>query len=182
MSTIPSSTASPSPTGAAASPPTAGGWRSALVFAGGTWVIGMLAALLSRVAAGDHFAATPQGILPSLWPPAWVFWAVWMLIYPTAGIATWTIWQRRRVADVRGALALYGVNVIGAVCFLPISTLTGNNPAVLALMDLNGLLSTGVLAWLYGRYDARAVRWLLPFLVWMPLTTALKLWLWWLNR
>jgi tryptophan-rich sensory protein len=156
--------------------------RGAFAVAAGTVTLGMLSAGLSFAAAGDRTAATPAGVLPALWPPAWVFWAVWLVIYPAWGVATWRVWRRRGNRDVRGALVLYALNLLGALFFLPISTLTANNPAVLALMDANGFVATYALAWLYGQYDRAAVRWLLPYLIWMPLTTTLKTWFWMLNR
>ncbi len=150
-------------------------------FALGTLAVGMVSAVLSFMTAGAHSASNPAGVLPSLWPPAWVFWLVWIVIYPCAGVATWRVWRQRRQFDVRGALVLYGVDILGALFFLPLSNLTANSPAVLTLLDANGLLGTSALAWLYSRYEKAAVWWLLPFLVWMPLTLTLKAWLWILN-
>ena len=154
---------------------------TALVFAFGTLLSGLLSAGLSFATAGVHSAANPAGVLPLLWPPVWVFWAVWIIIYPCWGVATYLVWEKRQQADVRGALVLYAISVLGALFFLPLSNLTANNPAVLTLLDANGLIGAYALAWLYTRYDRRALVWLLPYLVWMPLTLALKLWLWWLN-
>jgi translocator protein len=154
---------------------------TAVAFALGTLCSGLLSAGLSFAAAGNHSAANPAGVLPALWPPAWVFWAVWTVIYPCWGVATWLVWRRRHGADVRGALALYTINILGALFFLPLSNLTANNPAVLTLLDANGLIGAYALAWLYTRYDRSTLWWLLPYLVWMPLTLALKIWLWLLN-
>lgn len=156
-------------------------WQTALLFAAGTLLSGMLSAAISFATAGTHSAATPAGILPFLWPPSWVFWAVWMVIYPCWGVATFLVWRRRHEADVRGALILYAINVIGALFFLPLSNLTANNPGVLTLLDANGLIGTCALAWLYSRYEKATLWWLLPYLIWMPLTLGLKAWLWVLN-
>ncbi|GHF54497.1 tryptophan-rich sensory protein [Deinococcus metalli] len=153
----------------------------ALVFALGTLLSGMVSAVLSFATAGAHTAAEPAGILPALWPPAWVFWAVWIVIYPAWGVATFVVWRRRRETDVRGPLVLYALNVLGALFFLPLSNLTANSPAVLTLLDANGLIGAYAMAWLYTRHEKRALWWLLPYLVWMPLTLGLKTWLWLLN-
>lgn len=82
---------------------------------------------------------------------------------------------------MRGALVLYALNLLGNLFFLPLSNLTANNPAVLTLLDANGLVGIYALAWLYTRYNRVTLWWLSPFLVWMPLTTALKMWFWLLN-
>lgn len=156
-------------------------WWVAWVFALGTLLAGMVSAGLSFATAGEHSAANPVGVLPPLWPPSWVFWLVWMVIYPAWGAATYRVWRHRGEADVRGALVLYALNVLGALFFLPLSNITANNPAVLTLLDANGLIGTYALAWLYTRYDKQALWWLLPYLIWMPLTLGLKTWLWVLN-
>lgn len=36
-------------------------------------------------------------------------------------------------------------------------------------------------AWLFSRYARSAAWWMLPYLLWMPITAALKIWLWTLN-
>lgn len=154
---------------------------AALVFAGGTLLAGMLAAgmsyLLVPAAVGFGEGLEP----PPVAPPDWAFWAVWVVIYPGLGVATWLVWRRRREADVRGPLALFALMLVGNLMFLPISNLTGGEPAVLTLMDANGFVSAYVLAWLYSRYDRATAWWLAPLLLWMPITTLLKVWLWVLN-
>lgn len=150
----------------------------AFLFAAGTLLLGSLAAWIS-------FAFIPPGPalrLPSVYPPLWMFWAVWLVIYPCWGIATWLVWQQRHTADVRGAMALYFLTLISNMLFLPIGNLSGGNPAILSLMDANGVLSSWVITWLYARYSNVATKFMLPLLIWMPITLALKIWLYLLNR
>lgn len=151
----------------------------ATAFALGTLLIGFLAAWV-----GFTFIppVPPYRQLPFLYPPPWFFWSVWLVIYPCWGVATWLIWRKRSVADVRGALALYVITLIGNTLFLPIGNLSGGNPAILSLMDANGVFSSWVTFWLYTRYSKRAGLFLLPLLIWMPLTFLLKIWLWQLNQ
>lgn len=70
---------------------------------------------------------------------------------------------------------------VANLLFLPVSGLVGGLPSVLTIMDLNGVVSVYVLAWLFSRYAPRAALWMLPYLIWMPLTSALKAWYWVLN-
>lgn len=151
----------------------------AITFALGTLLIGFLAA-----SAGFTFVplVPPYRQLPFLYPPLWFFWVVWLVIYPSWGVATWLVWRKRAVADVRGALALYVITLIGNTLFLPIGNLSGGNPAILSLMDANGVFSSWITFWLYTRYSKQARWFLLPLLIWMPLTFLLKVWLWQLNR
>ncbi|MEO0520977.1 MAG: TspO/MBR family protein [Cyanobacteria bacterium P01_A01_bin.116] len=150
-----------------------------IVFALGTLLIGFAAAWIAFAVASP---VPPYRQLPLLYPPLWFFWAVWLIIYPCWGVATWLVWRKRCVSDVRGALALYIITLVGNTLFLPISNLSGGNPAILSLMDANGVLSSWITYWLYTRYSKWAGRFLLPLLFWMPLTLLLKLWLWQLNR
>ncbi|UBF28831.1 tryptophan-rich sensory protein [Kovacikia minuta CCNUW1] len=151
----------------------------AIAFALGTLLLGFLAAWV-----GFTFVppVPPYRQLPFLYPPLWFFWAVWLVIYPSWGVATWLVSRKHAVADVRGVLALYVITLMGNTLFLPIGNLSGGNPAVLSLMDANGVFSSWVMFWLYTRYSKRAGWFLLPLLIWMPLTFLLKLWLWQLNR
>lgn len=126
-------------------------------------------------------AIVDRTVHPALWPADWIFWAVWLVIYPASGVAAWRVWRQRRTADVRGALVAFALMNVAGALFLPISSLVGGLPAVLTLMDLNGVVAVYAIAWLFARYDRRAALWMLPYLVWMPLTSALKIWLWTLN-
>jgi translocator protein len=151
----------------------------AIAFAAGTLLIGCLGAWV-----GFNWVppVPPYRHLPFLYPPLWFFWAVWFVIYPGWGVATWLVWRHRNVADVRGALALYAITLVGNTLFLPIGNLSGGNPAILSLMDANGVFSSWITFWLYTRYSKQAGWFLLPLMIWMPLTLLLKIWLWQLNR
>ncbi len=118
---------------------------------------------------------------PAIWPPDWVFWMVWLIIYPASGVAAWLVWRARSHMDVRGALTAFTLMNVASALFLPIASLAGSEPAVLTLMDANGVVQVYAIAWLFGLADRRAVSWMLPYLVWMPLTALLKLWLWTVN-
>jgi tryptophan-rich sensory protein len=150
----------------------------ATAFALGTLLIGSVAAWI-----GFTFvpAVPPYQYLPFLYPPLWFFWAVWFVIYPGWGVATWLVWQQRNVADVRGAMAVYVTTLIGNTLFLPIGNLSGGNPAILSLMDANGVVGSWIIFWLYTRYSKQSGWFLVPLLLWMPVTLLLKIWLWQLN-
>lgn len=150
-------------------------------FALGISAFGVAAAAIAFGLDGGNPTVTTGTAYPALWPPNWVFWAVWLVIYPASGLAAWHVWRQRASADVRGALTAFALMNVSAALFLPISALVGGTPAVLTLMDLNGLIAVYALAWLFSRYSRPAALWMLPYLIWMPVTTALKFWLWALN-
>jgi len=151
----------------------------AVVFALGTLTVGFVAAWI-----GFAFVppVPPYRYLPFLYPPPWAFWAIWLIIYPGWGLATWLVWRERYRADVRGVMALYIMTLIGNALFLPIGNLSGGNPAVLSLMDANGVIGSWFTYWLYTRYSKMAGWFLLPMVIWLPVTFLLKIWLWQLNR
>ena len=158
----------------AASPPrgSGGGWRSGVLFAVSPLVVGMSDAWVSL-----RFGEAPTAVPPSGWAPAWVFPIVWLVLYPTLGLAAWSVWRLRAHQDVAGVLALFATYFVGNLFFMPMSGAVGGKPMVLTMMDLNGLLATAILAWASARASRRALSFLLPTLVWMPITFALKIWL-----
>lgn len=118
---------------------------------------------------------------PNFWPPLWLFWAVWIVIYPCWGYATYLVWRKRQVADVRGALAFFTATIGSNFFFMPVASLSGENPGVMTLGDLNGIFTSLIVAWLYSRYERKAIWFLLPLLGWMPITFGLKLFYWSVN-
>jgi hypothetical protein len=51
-----------------------------------------------------------------------------------------------------------------------------NSLRMTAVMDATGMVLAYAVAWVYSRYAKNAVWWLLPWLLWMPTTLAIKLW------
>ncbi len=65
--------------------------------------------------------------------------------------------------------------------FLPIANVSNGNPAIMTFMDINGVLTAILLGWIFSRYSKPAFYWLLPLLVWMPITAMFKILLWLAN-
>lgn len=146
-------------------------------FSVGTLLIGMLTAYIS-------FALFPLNrtyTLPVIYPPQWAFWVVWLILYPTMGLASGHIWLKRREFDVRGAMIFYAAILLTNVMFLPIANVSNGNPAIMTFMDINGVFTAGLLGWLYARYSKPAFYWLLPLILWMPVTAVFKILLWLAN-
>lgn len=142
----------------------------ALLFAMGVLGAGMLAAVLAiRRSPPEMIASGPL--------PDWAFWAVWVLIYPCMGVASWLVWRQRQRQPVAGVLLLFGVALAQNLSFWLAPDLV-----VVALVDLIGCALAYLVAWRYAGVDPAAAWWLLPWLLWMPITTALKLWLLWIEQ
>ncbi|WP_375448057.1 TspO/MBR family protein [uncultured Fibrella sp.] len=152
-------------------------WKVLSLFSIGTLIVGMLTAYVS-------FAVFPLNrtyTLPAVYPPLWVFWLVWLILYPTMGLAAGHIWLKRREFDVRGAMTFYASILLTNFMFLPVANLSNGNPAVMTCMDINGVLTAGLLSWLFSRHSKQAFHCLLPLLIWMPITAIFKLLLWLAN-
>lgn len=102
--------------------------------------------------------------------PAWVFMGVWFVAYPAMGVATWLVWRRRGVVDVSVPIAVFTAAFLQTLSFW----LT-NSIRMTAVLDALGFLSAYTVAYVYARYDQRAVWFLTPWLAWMPITLGFKL-------
>lgn len=147
------------------------------IFSVGTFIIGMLTAYISFTL----FPLNRTYNLPAVYPPLWVFWLVWIILYPTMGLAAGYIWLQRKIADVRGAMTFYASILLTNFMFLPIANVSNGNPAIMTFMDVNGVLTSILLGWIFSRYSKNAFYWLLPLILWMPVTTLFKILLWLAN-
>ncbi|QDK77572.1 tryptophan-rich sensory protein [Spirosoma sp. KCTC 42546] len=152
-------------------------WYVLAFFAIGTLVVGMLTAYLSfSLFPFDHTYK-----LPGLYPPQWLFWVVWFILYPTMGLAAGHIWLKRDEYDIRGAMIFYLSVLLTNFMFLPIANVSKGNPAIMTFMDINGILTAVLLGWLFSRYSRTAFYYLLPLILWMPITALFKILLWLSN-
>jgi benzodiazapine receptor len=148
--------------------------RVLTVFAGGTLAAGMLSAYVSF----SLFPLERSYDLPEFYPPLWLFWLVWIFLYPMMGLAAGHVWLRRHAFDVKGPLTFYASILLTNFFFLPVANISNGNPAVMTFMDINGALTALLLGWLFSRYSRKALYCLLPLMLWMPVTTAFKIALW----
>ncbi|WP_020603891.1 TspO/MBR family protein [Spirosoma spitsbergense] len=109
------------------------------------------------------------------------FWVVWLILYPSMGLAAGHVWLKRKEADVRGPMIFYASILLTNFMFLPIANVSNGNPAIMTFMDINGVLTAILLGWIFSRYSKPAFYWLLPLLVWMPITAMFKILLWLAN-
>ena len=156
-------------------------WRMAFLFAAGVLLLGMTDAMITMLVAHGNPAKNPGYHYPPIWPADWVFWVVWIVIYPCLGVATALIWQRRQTFSIQHAMVCFVVLLAVTLLFLPLSDVVQGNPVGLTLMDTSAFLLSYALAWTYGRIARLTLWWLVPLLLWTPLTLLLKIWYWRLN-
>lgn len=99
----------------------------------------------------------------------WVFVVVWLVIYAGMGLAAWQL--KRDVST--GAEVPLAVLVAG---FLQTTLFwLSDSLRAVAVADATGVLLAVTTVWVFSRYSRAAARWLLPWLVWMPITLILKI-------
>ena len=141
---------------------------TALLFAVTVLGIGMLPGALSFALDTTTSTRIGLGVVPI---PVWVFRLVWLIAYPSMGIATWLVWRRRREVDVAVPLVVFGVALLQTLSFWLVDSIR-----MIAVIDATGVILAYTVAWVYARHVRAAVWWLLPWLIWMPITFVVKLW------
>jgi tryptophan-rich sensory protein len=101
--------------------------------------------------------------------PPWVFIVVWAIIHAGMGLAAWHL-RRSSAVDACVPLALLAVGFLHSNLFWLAEGLRS-----VAATDATGLLLAAVTTWAVARQSRAAARWLLPWLVWMPITLVIKI-------
>ncbi len=136
-------------------------------FSLGTLVLVMIAAGL-----GFYFAPPNENLQTA--PSESFFWVAWLIVLPTWGIATWLVWLKRNEADIRGAMVLYVWFLLGTISFFPATAATDQSVLAIFISDVMGIIQSLLILWLYSRYSKAAIYWLLPLVIWFPITTFIK--------
>ncbi|MBA2678899.1 MAG: hypothetical protein H0U76_10970 [Ktedonobacteraceae bacterium] len=140
----------------------------AVLFVGGTTVVVMIAAALG------FLYAPPNKNLQST-PGDSFFWMAWLIIIPTWAFASWLVWRKRKVADIRGAMIVFFWFLLSLIAFFPQTAATQENVLTILVSDLQGIIESWMIMWLYSRYSKAARWWLIPLVVWFPITAIIKL-------
>jgi tryptophan-rich sensory protein len=132
--------------------------------------VGFLSGWLTRAGVADWY---PTLAKPSFNPPAWVFAPVWTALYVAMGVAAGLVHGVAGARAARGALALFGLqlvlNAAWSAFFFGL-----RNPA-LALADIVVLLGAIAVTLLAFRRLVRAAAWLLvPYAAWVAFATVLN--------
>lgn len=117
---------------------------------------------------------------PSWQPPNWLFGPVWTTLYLMMGIAAGLVWRRGPAPAVRGALAIYAMQLVLNALW---------TPAFFGAHALGAALVVIVVLWIaialtiirFWSIHRVAAALLLPYLAWVSFATALNAELWSLN-
>ncbi len=144
--------------------------RHALLFAFVSLVIGgVLAPLLTFTL--DTNAMTRIG-LEAIFVPGWVFIAIWLVAYPGMGMATWLVWNKRHETNVSIPIAIFLLGYLQTLSFWFTTSIR-----MTAVLDGIVLFAAYTVAFVYMQVDRRTLFWLAPWVLWMPITFTIKLWM-----
>lgn len=117
---------------------------------------------------------------PAWAPPSWLFGPVWTALYAMIGVAAWLV-SRRGGAGTRGALGLWGVQLVLNAAWTPIFFgLRAPGPALVEISVMWVAIAATTVAFFARRTAAGAL--MLPYLAWVTFATALNFEIWRLNR
>ena len=117
---------------------------------------------------------------PTWTPPGWAFGPVWSLLYTCMAVAAWLVWRQTGLADARGPLLLFavqlGLNVAWSWLFF------GLMSPVLGFADIL-LLWIAIAATLvaFWRKSMAAGLLFVPYLAWVSFAAVLNYSIWQLN-
>ena len=148
------------------------------------WVLSAIGVgALSGVISMDAMKGYAGMDKPPLSPPAWLFPAVWTVLFLLMGISAYLIWADRCATDGEkfGALTIYCIQLIVNFFWPLIFFNAGAYLAALAWLIL--LIALVILTIVKFRRIRPAAGWMnLPYLMWLCFAAYLNAGVWWLNR
>jgi tryptophan-rich sensory protein len=110
---------------------------------------------------------------PPWTPPDWVFGPAWTTLYILMAIAAWLVWQRRRTAEVRGALVMWwaqlALNLLWSIMFF------GLRQPLWALVEIVALwIAIAATIALFARVRTLAALLLVPYIAWVTFAISLN--------
>src|ERR1051325_4189309 len=143
--------------------------------------------LIGQLSSGLSFLIFPfdptliEYVNPPIFPSPLVFTLVWVILYSCMGISFAYIWNERKRVNINGAITTFALLLFATILFIPVMNLSKGSPAIMTMLDINGTLASFLYGWLASSYSRKAYYWAIPLMIWMPITTILKIWLWSLN-
>jgi translocator protein len=149
------------------------------MFAAGTLGLGMAIAAL-----GYALGRVPEAGFrkPPIYPTDWMFWGVWMVLYPTMGVASYFLWQARSLPRMRLAWRWYLFGLAVNLTWVPVVHWFQSPVVAPAVMDAVAGVAMLPALWAITRESRPAFLWMIPMLLWGPFTGTLKIWQLILNR
>lgn len=148
----------------------------------GFLAVTLLVGGVSGISTASSVTTWYAGLAKPSWnPPGWVFGPVWTLLYILMAVAAWLVWRERGVRPVRGALALYAVQLVLNGLWSPLFFgLRSPGAALAEIVPLWGSVLATLITFRRIRPAAGAL--FVPYLLWVTFATALNFAVWQMNR
>lgn len=140
----------------------------------------LMAAALGSLASVNAPQFYTQLVRPAWAPPGWLFAPVWSTLYTLMALAAWLAWRHNGLARARGALALYGAQLVANALWSWLFfqwRLGGVAFAEVVLLWV--LIAATALA--FWRLERLAAWLLLPYLLWVTFAAGLTWATWKVN-
>ena len=141
--------------------------------------VALLAIGMSAAGIGYGIFGPPQeaGIInPVLWPPRWIFWAIWIVLYPATGVAGALLYETRRSREGARAWRWFVISIGFDLLWVPVVQSSGNQIVTPVVMDVFSGFAGLIAFFTASRASTLAFFWLIPINAWGMITTALKIW------
>jgi benzodiazapine receptor len=134
-------------------------------------IVGSIGSLVTLTGPGSWYTTLQK---PFFAPPNWLFAPVWIMLFVLMGIALYLVWEsgtERR--EVKAALGIFGVqfflNVIWSFLFF------GLKSPLLGFVDIILLwVMIAATIWVFFRVRKSAAYFLIPYIAWVTLASALN--------
>jgi tryptophan-rich sensory protein len=140
-----------------------------------------ISALGGAITAGPVKSWYPTLVKPALTPPDLAFPIVWTLLYAMMAVAAWRVWRASGLRQARGALGLFGVQLVLNLGWSWLFFGQQMIGAAVAEIALLWLAIAGCMA-AFARHERLAALLLLPYLLWVSFAAYLTFAIWLLNR
>lgn len=139
-----------------------------------------IAGLGAGITAGPVKSWYPALVKPALTPPDITFPIVWNLLYAMMAVAAWLVWRSSGLQHARGALALFGIQLLLNLAWSGLFFgLQRPDLALAEIVVLWGMIAATLVAFL--RHERRAALLLVPYLAWVSFAVYLTAGIWRLN-
>ena len=142
------------------------GWIPLAAFLVVPALIGMIPGALSFALNDSVVSDIGLDVLPV---PGWFFTGLWVVIYGSMGMSVRTLF-RQATGNLCVPVAILAAGFLQSHLFWLTDSLRTT-----AITDATGMLLAGTAFWVMRQYSTQAARWLLPWVIWMPVTLAIKI-------
>ena len=139
-----------------------------------------ISAVGGAITAGPVKSWYPTLVKPALTPPDLAFPIVWTLLFALMAIAAWRVWRQSGVRQARGALLLFGLQLLLNLAWSWL--FFGRQQIGWAVIEIAVLwLAIAGCILLFARHDRVAALLLAPYLLWVSFAAWLTFSIWQLN-